>query len=71
MSKATERFIRAWQAAGSVAEAAKALGRPRGSVAVAACNYRKRGIPLKWMPGARVTKRPMSVAALLRMARHA
>src|SRR3990172_5838865 len=45
-------FRDAWQAASSVAEVAQAFGITPGTASVRASNYRKHGIPLKFMRGA-------------------
>ena len=62
-----EDFVRAWQAAKSIAEVMKLTGMTVGAVYARACDYRKKGVPLKSMmaPGGR---NPLDYKALADLA---
>ncbi len=49
-----EKFVEAWQKAGSTAEVASTFGVKKGTVIQIASNYRKKGVGLKLMRKGRV-----------------
>lgn len=65
-----EEFVRAWQAAGSVAEVAAALGMTKHATHARALRYRKMGVILKrFPPGVPKGRAVIDVAALNEIAK--
>lgn len=62
-----EDFVRAWNESSSVQEVADRLGMPKPIAHARACNYRRKGIPIK--PMRRQYRRKLDIPALQRLAK--